>query len=392
MIHINKIKMVGSLDKNFKPLNPFNNLICDFLEDLSNQLKTEKSFEDIISLAFWLRKKNILKYKNKYSDSDERLGRGLIFHITPSNIPLNFAYSFVFGLLSGNANVIRCPSKNFPQIEIFCTAINKLFLKNKYREISKMNIFVKYEKNKKINDYFSSMCNGRIIWGGDNTINEIRESKISPQSTDITFADRYSFSIINASEFNKLDDNKINIIVKNFYNDTYYVDQNACSSPHLIIWSGKNLNKAKKIFWKKLELYIEKKFSFNESAIVDKYSDLLSNAINFNYFDKKEISNNKMYRVSLSKLTNLNHNLRGKWGLFYEYDSKNLDNLKKIINYKYQTLTYFGLDKIFLRNFVIHNRLKGIDRIVPIGKALDIDLIWDGYDIINSLSRKINLY
>ena len=42
MIHINKIKMVGSLDKNFKPLNPFNNLICDFLEDLSIILKMPK--------------------------------------------------------------------------------------------------------------------------------------------------------------------------------------------------------------------------------------------------------------------------------------------------------------------------------------------------------------
>ena len=34
--------------------------------------------------------------------------------------------------------------------------------------------------------------------------------------------------------------------VKKFYNDTYLVDQNACSSPHLIVWIGhenKNLKK-----------------------------------------------------------------------------------------------------------------------------------------------------
>ena len=28
-------------------------------------------------------------------------------------------------------------------------------------------------------------------------------------------------------------------ITKKFYNDTYLVDQNACSSPHLILWLGK---------------------------------------------------------------------------------------------------------------------------------------------------------
>ena len=36
---------------------------------------------------------------------------------------------------------------------------------------------------------------------------------------------------------------------------------------------------------------------------------------------------------------------------------------------------------------VIDNRLRGIDRIVPVGRAMDIGIIWDGYDIISMLSR-----
>ena len=39
----------------------------------------------------------------------------------------------------------------------------------------------------------------------------------------------------------------------------------------------------------------------------------------------------------------------------------------------------------------MRNNLLGIDRVVPIGKALDISLIWDGYDVIDSLSRTITL-
>ena len=31
--------------------------------------------------------------------------------------------------------------------------------------------------------------------------------------------------------------------------------------------------------------------------------------------------------------------------------------------------------------------LLGIDRFVPIGKALGIDIIWDGYEVLKSLSR-----
>ena len=37
---------------------------------------------------------------------------GMIFHITPSNIPTNFAYSMIFGLINGNSN-ITVPSKKF---------------------------------------------------------------------------------------------------------------------------------------------------------------------------------------------------------------------------------------------------------------------------------------
>ena len=32
---------------------------------------------------------------------------------------------------------------------------------------------------------------------------------------------------------------------------------------------------------------------------------------------------------------------------------------------------------------ILNNSPKGIDRVVPIGQALDIDFIWDGYDIYN---------
>ena len=56
-----------------------------------------------------------------------------------------------------------------------------------------------------------------------------------------------------------------------------------------------------------------------------------------------------------------------------------------------QTITYFGFKKNDLKFFVLKNNLLGIDRIVPIGNALDIKIIWDGYDVIQSLSRIITI-
>jgi hypothetical protein len=44
-----------------------------------------------------------------------------------------------------------------------------------------------------------------------------------------------------------------------------------------------------------------------------------------------------------------------------------------------------------VREFIVRNGLRGIDRVVPVGQALDMDIVWDGYDIIGSLSRLITI-
>ena len=84
-------------------------------------------------------------------------------------------------------------------------------------------------------------------------------------------------------------------------------------------------------------------------------------------------------------------NIRGLSGIFFQKNIRNLSELKKFITKKCQTVTYFGLNKDQIKSFLLRNNLLGIDRVVPIGKALDINLIWDGYDVIDSLSRTITL-
>ena len=63
----------------------------------------------------------------------------------------------------------------------------------------------------------------------------------------------------------------------------------------------------------------------------------------------------------------------------------------KIVNRKYQTLSYYGISKEELTKFIIDEKPKGIDRIVPIGKTTDFSLTWDGFDLIKVLSRTIEV-
>ena len=56
-----------------------------------------------------------------------------------------------------------------------------------------------------------------------------------------------------------------------------------------------------------------------------------------------------------------------------------MDSIAPVVDGRVQTLMYFGTDRRELADFVLRNRLSGIDRIVPVGSALDIGVRWDGY-------------
>jgi hypothetical protein len=373
---------------------PFDNILCEFLDDLSTELRSnDKSsvYPDIFAFAFWCRKANINKHKTYFNRGEHRLGLGVVFHITPSNVPVNFAFSFVFGLLSGNANIVRVPSKTFPQIEIICEIIEILFTLEKYKEIKSMTSFVKYKQNDEITGMYSINSNARIIWGGDEAIKNIRKLAIQERCIDIAFSDRYSFCVIEAPSIIKLNKAELIRLSESFYNDTYLMDQNACSSPHLIIWLGEEIEEAKELFWNAVYETVSKKYELKAVNAVSKYTMLCQNAIDLNNIRSFKRHGNHIYRVELEKLPNNIDSFRGKFGYFYEINIDNLNSIEYVVNSKYQTLTYFGADKSIFLDFVLKNRLAGIDRIVPIGKALDMDLIWDGYDIIRSLSRIIDI-
>lgn len=111
----------------------FDPLVVDFLDQLSKKIfniKDNSSLVDLVSFAFWCRKKNLLLLKKNYKNSlSNSVGRGIIFHITPSNVPLNCIYSLAFGLLSGNSNIVRIPSKNFKQLKKITHEISLLLRK-----------------------------------------------------------------------------------------------------------------------------------------------------------------------------------------------------------------------------------------------------------------------
>ena len=281
---------------------PYNENICNFISEFSKELnnnKFSKNFPDIKTLAFWCRKKNILNLKKKFISNKTRVGLGLIFHITPSNIPTNFAYSLIFGLITGNSNIVKVPSKKFEQISIICDALNKVLNKKKFSFAKKMIVVVRYRDNDNYTKKISSICNARLIWGGDETIKNIRMFKLQQRAIDIAFTDRYSFCAIDTEKFLKLNNYETILLTNKFYNDTYLVDQNACSSPHLMVWLGKNMSEARNKFWNTLYKSVSKKYDMPEIASIDKYNKLCENILSYKNLKQQEKYGNSIYTVML---------------------------------------------------------------------------------------------
>ena len=374
---------------NVKALPVFSKQAVDFLSALSRELLSDdraKTMPDVVSYAFWIRKAYIDKTMKKYTDYENRIGRGIAFHIAPSNVPVNFEVSFTSCLLAGNACIVRVSNKYFEQVDIICEAINQLF-ENDFKKFSQYLNIISYEHNDEITNELSKICDIRIIWGGNRTINEIRRAPLPPRAIEMAFADRYSLAVINAEAYLESDKQAT---AKGFYIDTYYTDQNACSSPRVIIWTGMQITKARDIFWEKIKELALSDYEFRPVQAIDKLSSFCELAVE-NTGIKLISGDNFVTRVEVDRLSEELMSYKTGSGYFFEYTAKDLSEIIPLLGKSCQTVSYLGIDPDEIRNIVFDNGVRGVDRIVPVGKTMDLSFTWDGYDMIYAMSRIVDV-
>jgi len=385
--------VLGQLNFSSSSGKIFDETIIEYLNEISIEIMKNKKnlyYADLISFSFWCRKANIKKLAEEYKKKHFMIGRGTVLHIAPSNIPMNFSYSLVFGLLSGNHNIVRLPSRNFIQVKILCTIISKILKKKKFLNIKKKICLIRYERSDEISSELSKNVDARLLWGGDKTINQFKKYYTLPRCIDLTFSNRYSISLINLNQISKLTSNELKNISNRFYNDCYIMDQQGCSSPQAIIWIGQNKNLTKKKFWEALSKIVNKKYDSNLSVTNKKIASLSNIAVTSNTNFKTKYKNFKLIKLDIKDPSIEIEKLQCHFGTFVEIHIKKLDEIKKFISKKFQTITCYGVEHQKLEKLIVKYGIAGIDRIVPIGRAFDIGPIWDGYDIIYSLSRIIS--
>ena len=368
---------------------PFDGEVLEFLNDAARTLLAEKSeYPEITAFAFWIRKASTRELKNRFvrDDGNLRLGRGTAFHIAPSNVPVNYAYSLAAGLLTGNANIVRLPTKQFPQSERINGAIHSAL--KRYPALRPYICLALYDRDREVNDLLSRLADTRIVWGGDATIAELRKSPLAPRAGEVTFADRRSLAVIDSDWYLEKADRRRT--AQDFYNDTFLTDQNACTSPRIIVWLGNRMAEAKEAFWGNLRRLVKERYRFQPIQGVDKLTNSCLLAVEQEGICVPARPDNLIWRVRVPALTEALLDYGGNSGYFLEYDCADIRNLREICDDpRCQTLTYLG--ETTMLGPLLRSGIKGVDRVVPMGKSMDFDLLWDGYNLYERLTRTIRI-
>ncbi len=377
--------------ENTQPLPIFSAEAVAFLTALSARILADaeaKAYPDVVTLGFWCRPAALRQMQRTYEAEVNRLGRGIVFHIAPSNVAVNFAYSFLAAFLAGNASIVRLPSKDFPQVDVLCRIFTETLAE--FPALFPYFLFVRYGHVQEVNEHYSRMCQTRVIWGGDATIEAIRCAPLAPRANEITFADRHSLAVIDAPAYLAAEDKER--IAQDFYNDTYLSDQNACTAPRFVVWLGaaEKVKAAQELFWRTLHALVKERYTLQGVQAVDKLTQLYRLGVHA-AARQVPMEDNLITRVRVAELTEELAAYKAGSGFFIEYRAQELAEIRPLCGISCQTLSYYGAQKNALLEEILSMRPAGIDRIVSMGRTMDFALVWDGVDLIRTMSRVIQM-
>lgn len=167
---------------------PFDEEVLLFTKALSKSLVRMRKMPEVVALGYWLRKANIQEMKKKWEEQNKESfikPRGIVFHIAPSNVDTIFVYSWMLSLLAGNRNIIRVSSKEHSN-ELLDLILVEL-AKPEFENIAKQTIICTYNYDKNIGEQISEICHTRVIWGGNNTVQSIRQIPLNPMANELAF-------------------------------------------------------------------------------------------------------------------------------------------------------------------------------------------------------------
>jgi Acyl-CoA reductase (LuxC) len=377
-------------------LRPCDPRTLDFCAIFSKRLfatPRSRAHSELQALAYWMRPAALTRLAAEFAalaTTDTVLApRGMAFHITPANVDSVFVYSWLLSMLAGNRNVVRIASSISPQAGTILQACREAFAEA-HPAVAKSTAILTYAHDQDTTAAFSAVCDVRVIWGGDATIQAIRAVPLPPHARELTFADRNSLAAIHARAYLTADRKTRTDLASKLYADIYSFDQMACSSPRLMVWCGTEAE---------CRAAAGDLFTLVGQSTDARNYDLPSGVrLNRLVFSHRAILDGPVLEceqfaadlvvLRLSTLEGLDRAHCGG-GLLFQYYAESIAEIVSYVSRREQTLAHFGFDRRQLLELAGALNGHGVDRMVPIGTALRFNRYWDGYDLLQEMSRRI---
>jgi len=362
----------------------------DFCATLSQYLLQDqraRPFPDLQALGFWLRPANITAMLRDHLTAPPHCHRtplGTVFMIPPANVDGLFGYSLAIGLLSGNNVLLRLPSQTTPAQEVLLGLISDAL--RLHPTLHNRLALLRYGHDAEITEQLSALCQLRLVWGGDDTVAQIAQIPLPPLAQQIGFGDRFSAAVINGEAYQRADTAARDELAKQFANDLYWYDQQACASPRLLCWIGAC---DRDDFYHRLAAQAEARgYQPDTGASVAKITmeylalhDLVATAYHRISPALTVITTEDEEAITKFKRVNYGH------GLLIATSCATLEELAALATPHDQTLTHWGFPPESIAAF----SAKGYDRIIPIGQALQFDPVWDGHNLFSRMTRLVRV-
>ena len=99
-----------------------------------------------------------------------------------------------------------------------------------------------------------------------------------------------------------------------------------------------------------------------------------------------------MFIINLDDLSEDVMDYKMGGGYFLQFTTDALSDIISIMGKYCQTVAVLGIDKKEIVDFVQEYGVRGVDRVVDIGDTMGLEFTWDGYRMIETMSRVVYVY
>jgi Acyl-CoA reductase (LuxC) len=381
------------------PSTPFAEDALAFVDAFSRRLLADpisRAHPELMALGFFMRKAEITRAQADRAAAARpelvEVPVGLVFHIPPANVDTIFMYSWLQALLAGNCNLVRLSARSSPVVDHLCQLLCELLAAPAFAAVRGRVAMIQYRHDVAITSEISAHAGLRVIWGGDATIDAIRHAPLPPHGRDLTFADRFSLMALGSTAVAAASAAALATLVEQLFNDLYWFDQAGCSSPRLCLWIGSDdqAAAARSRLWPALAAFANHRGYHPDLAMRMAKEVFCHRAVLDGPVSARRHYGAALTVLEVSTLEGLGRDHPGA-GLLFEAVVASLDELVPWVTRKDQTLTHFGLAHEQLLDLARQLAGRGLDRMVPVGQALQMSRWWDGYDLASEMIRRVHI-